>query len=144
MARTKFMMHDCAYCHKQTKMERIGEMPSSANENDPQKVWYRCTRCKHSALITVVPQTKDKNAPVPKIDRSICTEYSKEKEFSVGQAIYHSDWDDVGTVLKKDKMSNGIHSIVVSFEKNGERKLIENVISETVEELNPQSVPSVS
>jgi hypothetical protein len=125
MARTKFMMHDCAYCHKQTKMERIGEMPSSASENDPQKIWYRCTRCKHSALITVVP-------------------HSKDKVFSIGQAIYHTDWDDVGTVLKKDKMSNGIHSILVSFEKNGERKLIENVVSETVEELSPQSVTPVS
>ncbi len=144
MARTKFMMHDCAYCHKQTKMERIGEMPSAANENDQLKIWYRCTRCKHSALITMASQLKDKGEVPAKIDRSTCVEYSKNKEFSIGQAIYHSDWDDVGTVLKKDKMSNGIHSILVSFEKNGERKLIENVIPDAVEELNPQSVAPVS
>ncbi len=142
MARTKFMMHDCAYCHKQTKMERIGEMPSTAAENEPLKIWYRCTRCKHSALITIAVQSKDKGEAA-KIDRSTCVEYSKEKEFTIGQAIYHSDWDDVGTVLKKDKMSNGIHSIVVSFEKNGERKLIEHVIPETVEELNPQPLTQV-
>ena len=144
MARTKFMMHDCAYCHKQTKMERIGEMPASANEGDPQKVWYRCTRCKHSALITLEPVSKGKADAVAKIDRSTCVEYSKDKVFSIGQAIYHTDWDDVGTVLKKDKTSNGIHSILVSFEKNGERKLIENVMPESVEELNPQPVPQVS
>jgi len=144
MARTKFMMHDCAYCHKQTKMERIGEMPSSANESEPLKVWYRCTRCKHSALITMTPVSKDKNESSVKIDRSSCIEYSKDKVFSVGQAIYHSDWDDVGTVLKKDKTSNGIHSILVSFEKNGERKLIENVVLEPVEELNQQPVTQVS
>jgi hypothetical protein len=140
MARTKFMMHDCAYCHKQTKMERLGEMPSASNENDTLKVWYRCTRCKHSALITIAPPAKDKGNGEAKIDRSSCVEYAKDKVFEVGQAIYHSEWDDVGTVLKKDKMSNGIHSIVVSFEKNGERKLIENVIPETTEELNPQTV----
>lgn len=144
MARTKFMMHDCAYCHKQTKMERIGEMPASANENDPLKVWYRCTRCKHSALITIVLPSKDKNAAAPKIDRSTCIEYSKDKVFLVGQAIYHSDWDDVGTVLKKDKTSNGIQSILVSFEKNGERKLIENLVAETIEELNQQTESTVS
>jgi len=144
MARTKFMMHDCAYCHKQTKMERIGEMPSSANENEPLKVWYRCTRCKHSALITVAPLSKDKGDAAAKIDRSTCVEYSKDKVFAVGQAIYHSDWDDVGTVLKKDKTSNGIQSILVSFEKNGERKLIENMVVESVEELNQQSVTQVS
>ena len=137
------MMHDCAYCHKQTKMERIGEMPSGANENDPLKVWYRCTRCKHSALITLAPQSKEKGEAA-KIDRANCVEYSKDKVFTIGQAIYHSDWDDVGTVLKKDKMSNGIHSILVSFEKNGERKLIENVVLETIEEINPQPVTQVS
>jgi hypothetical protein len=123
-------------------MERIGEMPSTAAENEPLKIWYRCTRCKHSALITIAVQSKEKGEPV-KIDRSTCVEYSKDKEFTVGQAIYHSDWDDVGTVLKKDKMSNGIHSIVVSFEKNGERKLIENLIPEAVEELNPQPLAQV-
>jgi hypothetical protein len=144
MARTKFMMHDCAYCHKQTKMERVGEMPSSATENEPMKVWYRCTRCKHSALISIAAQSKGKGEPAAKIDRSTCVEYSKDKVFPVGQAIYHTDWDDMGTVLKKDKMSNGIHSILVSFEKNGERKLIENVVAEAVEELNPQSVTPVS
>jgi hypothetical protein len=143
MARTKFMMHDCAYCHRQTKMERIGEMPSSAGENEPLKVWYRCTRCKHSALITMSTPSKDKAEAGLKIDRNSCTEYTKDKIFSVGQNIYHSDWDDVGTVTKKDKMSNGIHSIVVAFEKNGERKLIENVAPETTEELSSQVISQV-
>lgn len=144
MARTKFMMHDCAYCHKQTKMERIGEMPSATEGVESLKFWYRCTRCKHSALITVAPQSKGKGDSAPKIDRSTCTEYSKDKEFSVGQAIYYSDWDDVGTVLKKDKMSNGVHSILVSFEKNGERKLIENIAPEAIELLNPQLISQAS
>jgi hypothetical protein len=138
------MMHDCAYCHKQTKMERIGEMPSATEGAEALGVWYRCTRCKHSVLLTITPQSKEKVELVPKIDRSTCTEYSKDKVFSVGQAIYHSDWDDVGTVLRKDKMSNGVQSILVSFEKNGERKLIENVSPEAVEQLNPQIISQPS
>ncbi len=144
MARTKFMMHDCAYCHKQTKMERIGEMPSGTEGVETTKIWYRCTRCKHSALITVAPVSKEKTAVAPKIDRTTCTEYSKDKIFSVGQSIYHSEWDDVGTVLRKDKMSNGVQSILVSFEKNGERKLIENISAEAVEALNPQIISQPS
>ncbi len=144
MARTKFMMHDCAYCHKQTKMERIGEMPSAQEGAETQKIWYRCTRCKHSALITVSSQSSKKGEPAPKIDRATCTEYSKDKVFTVGQSIYHSEWDDVGTVMKKDKMSNGVQSILVSFEKNGERKLIENVTNEPVAELNQQLVSQTS
>ena len=143
MARTKFMMHDCAYCHKQTKMERIGEMPSSAGESESLKIWYRCTRCKHSALITVTTQSKEKSGSGAKIDRNACVDYAKEKVFTVGQAIYHTEWDDVGTVLKKDKTSNGIHSILVSFEKNGERKLIENIAPEAAEELQPQTATPI-
>ncbi len=64
------------------------------------------------------------------IDRKQCTPYAKEKTFSVGEHIYHSEWDDVGKVVRKDKMSNGIHSIVVTFEKYGERKLLENISAE--------------
>jgi hypothetical protein len=136
MARTKFMLHDCAYCHKQTKMERIGEMPAAAAETEPLKVWYRCTRCKHSALITLAPVSKTKSDGGSKIDRATCEEYSKHKSFKVGQSIYHSEWDDVGTVTKKDKMSNGIHSILVAFEKTGERKLMESVAQEAAEDIS--------
>lgn len=143
MARTKFMMHDCAYCHKQTKMERIGEMPSGAAVGEPQKMWYRCTRCKHSALITVAPQIKDKGDGGSTIDRNDCVEYAKEKVFTIGQAIYHLDWDDMGTVMKKDKMSNGIQSILVSFQKNGERKLMENVAPEPKENLKQELLPQM-
>jgi hypothetical protein len=39
----------------------------------------------------------------------------------------------MGRVVRKDKMSNGIHSIVVAFEKLGERKLLENIAEEVVE-----------
>ncbi|MBI3006262.1 MAG: hypothetical protein HYY49_12730 [Ignavibacteriales bacterium] len=135
MAKSKYIMHQCAYCHKQAKMELVGGMQNEGDAEPPQKVWYRCTRCKHSALLDAVTVQKEKNGSVVKIERSECMEYSKEKAYSVGQAIYHAELDDVGKVIKKDKMSNGIHSITVSFEKLGERKLIENVRLEPTPEL---------
>jgi hypothetical protein len=130
------MMHDCAYCHKQTKMELVGGMQIDGQEGIPQKLWYRCTRCKHSALLTLEANSKEKSGHA-KIDRTSAIEYAKEKVFTVGQAIYHSGLDDVGRVVKKDKTSGGIHSILVSFEKTGERKLLENIQHEFEETVSP-------
>jgi hypothetical protein len=135
MAKSKYIMHQCAYCHKQTKMELIGGKQQEEASPAAQKVWYRCTRCKHSALLDVVTAQKAKNGSFVKIDRSECTEYSQDKVYSVGEAIYHVELNDVGKVVKKDMTSNGIHSITVSFEKLGERKLIENVRAEASSEL---------
>lgn len=127
MAKTKYILHDCAYCHKQTKMELVGGMTPEGEQTEPSKFWYRCTRCKHSALLEGASLVKDKRTALPAIDRAACTNYSSEKVFKVGEEIYHSDLDDVGRVVRKDKTSGGIHSIVVSFEKSGERKLLENM-----------------
>ena len=126
MAKTKYMMHECAYCHKETKMERIGGVTLEEGQEDPSKVWYRCTRCKHSALMTIDPQAKEKKSAILSIDRGDCVEYSAKKSFTVGQDIYHPGLDDMGRVTRKDKTSGGIHSIVVSFVNSGERKLLEN------------------
>ncbi len=130
MAKTKYIMHDCAYCHKQTKMELVGEMQLEGEAAGPQKVWYRCTRCKHSALIMRERISKEKNGAKVVVDHSTFLEYSKEKTFTVGQTIYHAEWDDYGKVMAKQRMSNGIQAITVAFEKTGERRLVENVTTE--------------
>ncbi|MBM4162729.1 MAG: hypothetical protein FJ217_16745 [Ignavibacteria bacterium] len=127
MAKTKYIMHDCAYCHKMTKMELVGEMLKEGDESPSQKVWYRCTRCKHSALLDKQNLVQTKRGDAIKIDRSSCTTYSKELVYAVGQMIYHLEWDDVGKVVAKRKTSDGTQSITVSFEKLGERRLIENL-----------------
>ncbi len=108
-------------------MEFIGGQPSEDTNTEIIKVWYRCGKCKHSALLTLSPASQMKKKRAVAINRELCTPYAKEKIFSVGENIYHSEWDDVGKVVRKDKMSNGIHSIVVTFEKIGERKLLENI-----------------
>jgi len=53
--------------------------------------------------------------------------YSPEKVFAVGVSIYHTDWDDMGKVTSKEKTSSGGNAIWVQFEKNGIKKLIENL-----------------
>lgn len=127
MAKTKYIMHECAYCHKATKMELVGEMQLEGGEGPPQKLWYRCLRCKHTALLERESLQKEKSSNGMSIDRNTSVQYSKFSVYSVGQIIYHSDWDDVGKVTAKQKTSNGTQAIIVTFEKLGERKLIENV-----------------
>jgi hypothetical protein len=138
MAKTKYIMHQCAYCRRETKMEFVGGQPTEINGsesvNETVKMWYRCGKCKQTALLTLslASQAKKKVQAIALV-REQCTPYSKQKTFTIGEQIYHSDLDDMGRVIRKDKMSNGIHSIVVAFEKLGERKLLENIAEEMVE-----------
>ena len=139
MAKSKYITFECSYCHRVTKMEVIGSAAEPAEGQEP-KSWFRCTRCKHSSLISTVAIEKKKKAATSAIDREHCTPYSREKAFSVGEEIFHAEWDDVGRVIRKDKTSGGVQTIVVSFEKLGERKLIENVnLEETEEDTVPQA-----
>lgn len=140
MAKSKFITHDCSYCHKQTKMEFIGAMDGAISDGAPRS-WYRCIRCKHSALISLTPE-RDKKLPPTLISRDECTTYAKDRVFTIGEHIFHSDLDDVGRVVRKDKTSNGIHSIIVSFEKVGERRLLENVAEGLFEEVTEDPAPT--
>lgn len=138
MAKSKYSMHYCAYCRKETKMMLVGGMSAEGQPgNGSGKMWYRCTRCKHSALLdqSVSPKT----AAQEKLDRGSATEYSATKVFSVGQTIYHSEWDDLGRVVAKIKTSSGVQAITVSFENHGERKLIENIAAETLQDHSTQA-----
>jgi hypothetical protein len=141
MAKTKYMMHQCAYCRRETKMEFVGGQPTeNIDATEPVKIWYRCCKCKHSALLTIAPVLLTKKNQAVAIDRERCIPYSKEKTFSIGEHIYHTELDDVGKVVRKEKMSNGIHSIVVNFEKLGERKLLESIELETEEVVENEAV----
>jgi hypothetical protein len=144
MAKTKYITHSCAYCKKDTKMEFVGGQPAEgATEVEASKLWDRCSKCKHSALLTLSPAAFSKKNQAALV-REECTSYSKEKTFTVGERIYHTEWDDMGKVVRKDKTSNGTRSILVSFEKLGERKLLENIQIETEEISEQPAIEAVS
>ncbi len=121
MSKTKYVTQLCTTCGRESKMEIIGAVVGAEN-----KVWFRCTRCHHSMMIDQTSQQK-KRDNVIKINREECIDYSPEKVFEVGTAIYHTDWDDVGKVKSKEKTSSGANAIWVEFEKSGIKKLIENL-----------------
>jgi hypothetical protein len=103
-------------------MELIG-----SDENQPNKSWHRCTRCRHASLIDLEELKKVQEESKKKLERSECTEYTPGRTYSVGDAIFHSTWDDIGKIVSKERTSGGANAIVVSFERLGERKLLESV-----------------
>lgn len=126
MARTKYSERLCGYCNKETRMEMVGER-NDANS----KVWFRCTRCHHSSLIDMA--VDENNLKETKLSQETATPYTPQQSFKVGEAIFHSVWNDLGKVMSKIKTSGGDQAIVVSFEKQGQRTLIENLKPEPSE-----------
>jgi DNA-directed RNA polymerase subunit RPC12/RpoP len=124
MARGKSISHYCSHCERATKMEPIGQV-----ENQPEKTWYRCTRCRHAVLLDLAELRKHQESSKRKIDKAECLEYRPQDTYQVGQAIFHSQWDDIGKVISKEKTSGGASAIVVSFERLGERRLLENIVN---------------
>jgi hypothetical protein len=64
-----------------------------------------------------------------KPERDQCQDYRPENTYTVGEAIFHSEWG-IGKVVSKERTSGGDRAIVVAFDKLGERKLLENVVGE--------------
>ena len=122
MARGKSISHYCAHCERVAKMEVVG-----AVEAQPDKTWYRCIRCRHAVLLDLSELKKNEEASKKKPERADCSEYKPQETYKVGQAIFHTEWDDVGKVISKERTSGGASAIVVSFERLGERKLLENL-----------------
>ncbi len=123
MARTKYSERFCGYCNKAARMELIGEMHSAA-----EKTWFKCTRCHHMTLVDMKAELS--NGSGNKADANTAALYNPQQTFTVGQSIFHTVWDDVGKIVSKTRTSDGNQAIVVSFEKTGQRTLIENFKTE--------------
>lgn len=119
----------------------VGEMPSEVEGESTGKVWYRCGKCRQVFLLDLVAIGKQQELEARKIDLKDCTEYIPTKTYQLGEAIFHSEWSDVGKVKAKERTSSGGQAIVVAFEKLGERRLVENL---RVEELKPAVEQNVS
>ena len=122
MAKGKHILHHCAHCDRIAKMELIG-----STDQQPERSWYRCTRCRHASLINLEDLRRAEQESKRKLDRAEASEYHPENSYAVGQAIFHSDWGDIGKIVSKERTSGGGSAIVVSFQKLGERRLMENI-----------------
>jgi hypothetical protein len=133
MAKGKSILHHCTHCDRTTKMESVGVV-----ENQPTKIWYRCTRCRHAMLIDQTSLQHEIEESRKKLDRASCAEYRPDKTYSVGDAIFHTELDDMGKIVSKERTSGGGRAIVVMFEREGERRLLESVVND------PQDLPGSS
>ena len=128
MARTKYTEFFCVPCNKNTKMEMVGDMAQAQ-----EKMWLRCTRCHHMSLMDMKLRGSDqKNG---KVDPASATPYTPDQSFIIGQALFHPEWNDVGKVTSKIKTSDGHEAIVVSFEKRGQCRLLENLKPDILEDV---------
>ncbi|MCL5990500.1 MAG: hypothetical protein M1419_00145 [Bacteroidetes bacterium] len=123
--RAKYLTLYSPFLMKETKHELIGE-PIETEKGRHQ--WARCTRSRHSQLVNLdaIEAEVDKSRAVVHISREDALKYSPKEEYQIGDVIFHSIWDDVGIVRAKEVTSTGGKAILVQFEKNSEKRLIEN------------------
>jgi hypothetical protein len=123
--KAKYMVLYSPFLMKDTKHELMGE-PTESEAGRMQ--WARCTLSRHMQMInldTLASNTEKKVTEI-KLAREDSKEYSPKNVYKVGDVIYHKQWDDVGIVRSKEIMSNGRGAVLVHFEKNKEKRLVEN------------------
>jgi hypothetical protein len=124
--KAKYIVLYSPFLMKDTKHELIGE-PIETEQGRQQ--WARCSVSHHSQLVNLdaLQASAEKAMTQIKLAREDSKEYSPKAEYQVGDVIYHKTWDDVGIVRSKEVMSNGRASLLVHFEKNKDKRLVENL-----------------
>ncbi len=124
MARLKNIDAFCSSCNSIQKMEITGELSGEEVEN---KRWAKCKKCKQSMVIDLKADVEAVDTSLEGIETKDFTVYSPMKSYTLGEPIYHKNWDDIGKVVSKEILSNGQKSIAVEFQKSGYKKLIESL-----------------
>jgi hypothetical protein len=124
MARIKNIEAFCPNCAGLKKMELAGEVLGIESQN---KYWAKCKKCKQTMIIDMAVDVKEMKPSLEGIENEECTVYAPSKSYSVGESIYHKNWDDFGKVVSKEILSSGQKSIAVEFQKSGLKKLIESL-----------------
>lgn len=124
MARIKNVEAFCTTCGAVKKFEISGEL---AGEENKDKRWAKCKTCKQTSIIDL-NEIKNVGKPVLEgIENQDVKDYSPTNSYNVGDNIYHKSWDDFGKVVAKEVTSDGQSSIIVEFQKSGNKKLIESI-----------------
>lgn len=125
--KAKYIILYSPFLMRETKHELIGEPLESANG---RQQWARCAVSHHSQLVNLdaLEDAKAKNGATILLSREDSKEYSPKGEYAIGDVIYHKTWDDVGIIRSKEIMSNGRAALLVHFEKNKEKRLVENLV----------------
>src|SRR5437764_4291978 len=116
----------CSDCTKTARKEIVGEGKSRTGEEaiDPEtgqprndNLWVRCTKCHNTMLINLTAMLEEKPKTHTNLSAAECTPYVPSRVYALGEAVYHKDWDDIGTVIGKEVTGSGRNAIIVSFDK---------------------------
>lgn len=122
--KTRYLVLYSPFLMKETKHELIGE--PMTDENGKRRQWARCTKSRHTQLVELdALPLEEQEEKIIRVTREEARPYNPREEYSVDDVIYHQAWDDVGVVRSKEVTSNGGFAIVVQFEKNKEKRLLE-------------------
>ncbi len=132
----------CSECTRTARKEIVGEaktqqagevpQPIDTESGEPrnENLWVRCTKCHNTMLVNLAAMLEEKPKTHANLSAAECTPYTPSRIYAIGEAIYHKDWDDVGTVIGKEVTGSGRHAVIVSFDKSGDKKLLENFSAE--------------
>ena len=128
----------CSECTRTARKEIVGEAKTQMAGEGPQPIngdgeeprnenlWVRCTKCHNTMLVNLTAMLEEKPKAHQNMTASECTPYTPQRIYAIGEAVYHKDWDDIGTVIGKEVTGSGRHAVIISFDKAGEKKLLEN------------------
>jgi hypothetical protein len=111
----------CRHCKAEQAMKPHSEGMKG------QIIWLRCAGCNKATFLKMADYQQlvaARKAPRVIADGE-CVKYDPNQNFMIGQRLYHPIWDDRGEVLRKLTTSEGESTIVVSFNRLGERTLVE-------------------
>ncbi len=123
--KNKYITLYSPFLMQETKHELIGEPLETENGKHQ---WARCTKSHHSQLVNLdALESKESDETKVSISREDAVKYDPKKEYNIGDVVFHETWDDVGLVKGKEITSGGGFAIVVDFEKNKMKRLIERI-----------------
>jgi hypothetical protein len=116
-----------AYCNSCGSVQKMEITSSVTGEESEFKKWAKCKSCKQVMIVDISDIIRNSNLTLEGIENEECKKYSPKSTFTVGETIYHENWDDFGRVISKETLTNGKSSISVEFQKSGLKKLIESL-----------------
>lgn len=123
--KNKYITLYSPFLMQETKHELIGEPIES---EDGKQQWARCTKSHHSQLVNLdALESKEAEDTSVQVSREDSKKYDPKQEYKLGDVIFHEAWDDVGLVRGKEITSSGGYAILVEFEKNKEKRLVERL-----------------
>lgn len=126
----KIVQHYCSNC----KMIRTMQIVSL--EMDLNIYWLKCKKChgsimiKQSELLKKEIRNLNNRVISPENNHQIeeqVQEYKPVDTYKLGQALYHSGFDDKGIVTAVKPGTGGFDKIVVKFDNLGKKMLIHGI-----------------